>query len=72
VSVNDLIKKYYPTAIFIGFVDGIGWYVRKKDLRRMVSSYDDVFTFHEEEIERFKQLLIKIKGDRKWTNSLIR
>lgn len=72
VSMNDLIKKYYPKAIFIGFVDGIGWYVRKEDLKRMVSSYDDVFTFHEEEIERFKQLLIKIKGDRKWTNSLIR
>jgi len=70
--MNDLIKKYYPKAIFIGFVDGIGWYVRKEDLKRMVSSYDDVFTFHEEEIERFKQLLIKIKGDKKWTNSLIR
>ena len=70
VSVNDLIKKYYPNAIFIGFVDGIGWYVRKKDLKRMVSSYDDVFTFHEDEIERFKQLLMKIKGDNKWINSL--
>ena len=60
VSVNDLIKKYYPNAIFIGFVDGIGWYVRKKDLKRMVSSYDDVFTFHEDEIYRFKKLLIRI------------
>ncbi len=60
VSVNDLIKKYYPNAIFIGFVDGIGWYVRKKDLERMVSSYDYVFTFHEEEIERFKELLMHI------------
>jgi len=26
----------------------------------MVSSYDDVFTFHEEEIERFKKLLMHI------------
>ncbi|OAG26686.1 hypothetical protein TH606_11020 [Thermodesulfatator autotrophicus] len=62
VSVNDLIKKYYPNALFIGFVDGIGWYVRKKDLKRMVSSYDDVFTFHEEEIERFKKLSMHIMG----------
>jgi len=70
VSVNDLIKKYYPNSIFIGFVDGIGWYVRKKDLKRMVSSYDDVFAFNEEEIERFKKLLMKIRGDKKWTNLL--
>lgn len=70
VSINELIKKYYPNAIFIGFVDGIGWYVRKKDLKRMVSSYDDVFTFHEEEINRFRQLLMKIRGDKRWTNLL--
>jgi len=40
-------------------VDGIGWYVRKGDLMRMVSAYDDVFTFHKEEIERFKQFINK-------------
>ncbi len=56
-NIKTLIKKYYPKAKFIGFVDGIGWYVRKQDLLRMVSAYDDVFTFHKEELERFKKLL---------------
>ncbi len=28
----------------------------------MVSSYDDVFTFHEDEIERFKKLLAQTVG----------
>jgi len=58
-NIKKLISKYYPKAAFIGFVDGIGWYVRKSDLQRMVSAYDDVFTFHKDEIERFKLLLIK-------------
>ncbi|MDP2208045.1 MAG: DpnII family type II restriction endonuclease [Bacteroidota bacterium] len=58
-SIKKLISKYYPKAKFIGFVDGIGWYVRKGDLMRMVSAYDDVFTFHKDEIERFKQFLKK-------------
>ncbi len=56
-TIKKLISKYYPKAKFIGFVDGIGWYVRKGDLMRMVSAYDDVFTFHKDEIERFKQFL---------------
>jgi hypothetical protein len=58
-TIKKLISNYYPGAKFIGFVDGIGWYVRKGDLRRMVSAYDDVFTFHKEEISRFKQFLKK-------------
>ncbi|MBK8471352.1 MAG: hypothetical protein IPL33_03605 [Sphingobacteriales bacterium] len=58
-GVKALISKYYPKAKFVGFVDGIGWYVRKGDLMRMVSAYDDVFTFHKEEIERFKQFINK-------------
>lgn len=58
-TIKKLISKYYPKAKFIGFVDGIGWYVRKGDLMRMVSAYDDVFTFHKDEIERFKQFLKK-------------
>lgn len=57
--IKKLIGKYYPKAKFIGFVDGIGWYVRKGDLMRMVSAYDDVFTFHKNEVERFKQFLKK-------------
>ena len=57
ISIDSLIKKHYPKAHFLGFVDGIGWYVRKNDLKRMVAAYEDVFTFHKEELERFKQLL---------------
>ncbi len=56
-TIKKLISKYYPKAKFIGFVDGIGWYVRKGDLMRMVTAYDDVFTFHKDEVERFKQFL---------------
>ena len=57
ISVRDLIKQHYPNARFIGFVDGIGWYVRKEDLKRMVAAYEDVFTFHSEELIRFKGIL---------------
>ncbi|MCS7092678.1 MAG: hypothetical protein NZM26_05025 [Patescibacteria group bacterium] len=49
INIARLIKKYYPKGQFIGFVDGIGWYVRKNDLERMVGTYDEVFTFHKEE-----------------------
>jgi hypothetical protein len=59
IQIRDSIKKHCPSAKFIGFVDGIGWYVRPEDLKRMVSAYEDVFTFHKEEIERFKNLLIR-------------
>jgi hypothetical protein len=58
ISIDSLIKSHYPKAKFIGFVDGIGWYVRKGDLKRMVGAYADVFTFHKDELERFKQLLL--------------
>lgn len=58
-NIKKLISKYYSKAEFIGFVDGIGWYVRKGDLMRMVSAYDDVFTFHKDEVERFKNYLKK-------------
>ena len=59
MGVSDLIKVYYPQAKFIGFVDGIGWYVRKQDLRRMVAPYEDVFTFHKDELLRFEEFLRK-------------
>ena len=59
ISIDALIKEHYPEAIFIGFVDGIGWYVRKSDLKRMVTAYEDVFTFHKDELKRFEKLLIK-------------
>jgi len=60
ISIDSLIKEHYPKAHFLGFVDGIGWYVRKNDLKRMITAYEDVFTFHEEELERFKELLKEI------------
>ncbi len=56
-NINTLIKKYYPKAKFIGFVDGIGWYVRKGDLQRMVTAYDEVFTFHKTELARFTKFI---------------
>ncbi len=59
ISIDALIKEHYPEAIFIGFVDGIGWYVRKSDLKRMVTAYEDVFTFHKDELKRFEKLIIK-------------
>jgi len=59
ISIDSLIKEHYPSAKFIGFVDGIGWYVRKGDLKRMVSAYEDVFTFHADEIKRFEKFLIE-------------
>lgn len=59
ISIDTLIKEHYPNARFIGFVDGIGWYVRKGDLKRMVTAYEDVFTFHKEELQRFEKLLIE-------------
>lgn len=57
INVDALIHTHYRKAQFIGFVDGIGWYVRKRDLKRMVSAYDDVFTFHKDELARFRKLL---------------
>lgn len=61
ISIDALIKTHYPNATFVGFVDGIGWYVRKGDLKRMVTAYEDVFTFHKDELQRFEKLLIKKK-----------
>ncbi|HEC92349.1 MAG TPA: hypothetical protein ENI51_05055 [Candidatus Atribacteria bacterium] len=58
--VAETIKKHYPNALFIGFVDGIGWYVRRGDLARMVKAYNFVFTFRADEIEEFKKLLTSV------------
>ena len=59
-NVDRLLKHHYPNARFWGFVDGIGWYVRKGDLRRMVNAYEEVFTFHEAELERFESQLLEV------------
>ncbi len=56
-NIKKLINKYYPKSKFIGFIDGIGWYVRKGDLMRMVTAYDDVFTFHPSELNRFVEFI---------------
>ncbi len=58
-TVADYLKKNYPNVSFVGFVDGIGWYVRRGDLKRMVEAYDYVFTFSQDELERFRRLLIE-------------
>lgn len=60
ISVDSLLKESYPKARFIGFVDGIGWYVRKSDLKRMVSAYEDVFTFHQDELKRFEKFVMEV------------
>lgn len=60
IQIDRLLKKYYPDACFWGFIDGIGWYVRKQDLRRMVTAYEDVFTFHEQELARFASKLLEV------------
>jgi len=59
ISIGQLLSEHYPTTKFIGFVDGIGWYVRQGDLMRMVGAYDDVFTFHEDELNRFRDIVIE-------------
>jgi hypothetical protein len=55
--VGNYLKKNYPKVIFVGFVDGVGWWVRRSDLKRMVDAYDLVFTFSRNELERFEKLL---------------
>jgi len=60
ISIDTLIKEHYPKAHFWGFVDGIGWYVRKNDLRRMVVAYEDVFTFNLTELTRFEKQLKEV------------
>ncbi|MDR0588656.1 MAG: hypothetical protein LBG61_06790 [Burkholderiales bacterium] len=58
IAISELIKKYYPRTKFIGFVDGIGWYVRKGDVQRITVAFEDVFTFHKDELQRFETFLI--------------
>ena len=58
-SIKSRIRTLYHGTLFIGFVDGIGWYVRKRDLETMVSAFDDVFTFRQDEVIRFQQLVLK-------------
>lgn len=59
IAVRELIKRHYPKAKFVGFIDGIGWYVRKNDLKRMVTAFDEVFTFDKSELARFENFLLE-------------
>ncbi len=59
-SVYERIKTHYPQSIFVGFLDGLGWLVRRGDLRRMTLAYDDVFTFRKDELERFALMVTDI------------
>ena len=61
-SMRNLLAKHYPQCQFVGFLDGIGWVVRRSDLCRMVEAFDDVFTLHGDELARFAGLLEKIGG----------
>lgn len=58
LAVRQLLHRHYPRARFFGFVDGIGWYARQGDLRRMVAAYDDVFTYRDDELARFQRALL--------------
>lgn len=60
IGIRKLLVEHYPNAHFWGFVDGIGWYVRKKDLERMVGAFEDVFTLEETELARFRRALTAI------------
>ena len=63
IAIRDLLQEHYPNSVFIGFLDGLGWYARQNDLKRMVTAYEDVFTFHEDELARFEKLVIeKVKN----------
>ena len=60
MGVAEDIRRYYPNTMFIGFVDGIGWYVRKSDLEKLVSAFHNVFTFKHGERERFLEYVTAI------------
>lgn len=60
IEVAGDIRRHYREATFIGFVDGIGWYVRRGDLERIVSAFDNVFTFKRSELARFLEYVNSI------------
>lgn len=57
INTKTEILTNYPDAIFVGFIDGIGWYSRDTDLKELVNAFDYVFTYHPEELIKFKKLL---------------
>jgi hypothetical protein len=71
-TVAKSIKEHYPKAVFIIFVDGAGWLVRGEALRIMCEAGDYVFTFHEEQLEEFKKLLLELLSEEDYELSLHR
>lgn len=59
-GVKDLLEKHYPEVKFIGFIDGTGWISRKKDAVRLCEAFKNVYTFHPDELEKFKKCLAEI------------
>lgn len=53
LGVKMNIGTHYPNTTFVGFVDGVGWYVRKQDLAKLIAAFDNVFTFKDTELTRF-------------------
>ena len=58
-AVAAKIKTRFKDAQFLGFVDGVGWYVRRSDMKVLVAAFDEVFTFHPTELVRFIEFLEK-------------
>jgi hypothetical protein len=59
-GIKHLLKEYYPESKFFGFIDGVGWISRHKDAERMCEAFDDVYTYHSDELDRFKETLKEI------------
>jgi len=62
--VAKAIEKYYPDCIFVGFIDGAGWYARKSDLKRLTDIFKEVFTFEKTELIRFESFIKKHLSDK--------
>lgn len=60
-TVRRNIKDKYKDATFIVFVNGAGWLTREEALRVMCEAGDYVFTFHEESLKEFRELMRKLK-----------
>ncbi|RLF38482.1 MAG: hypothetical protein DRN00_04055 [Thermoplasmata archaeon] len=61
-TVRREIKEKYQGATFILFVDGAGWLTRDEAARVICEAGDYIFTFHEESLEKFKELIKELKG----------
>lgn len=62
MTVAKEIQSYYEYAIFVGFVDGIGWLARQSDLKRLLSAFKNVFTYAPGELDRFIEFLDDVFG----------